>query len=763
MKKLVLFFGLLISTGLFAQVTNQGKPLSWKLSPNEKAMQSYLLPSFNLKALQAEDAINDLDKSGPWRFGYKHMVNIGFEDGQWTELENGDRIWRMKFSSPGALSMNVIFDKFFMPEGGTLYLYNDDRSDLLGAYTSIQNQESGTLGTWIVKGDVLWVEYFEPAKVRGEGKLHFESITHAYRDANTNNTEKGLGDSGDCNHDVDCPIGSDFEVYRDNDKKAVAKILSGGDDWCTGALINNTANDGTPYFLTANHCVEGQDPSNWSFLFGWISPNPVCASSTASTNGPTTMSISGATLRAKNAASDFCLVELNSAVPAGWNRTWAGWDRTDTNPEYEVGIHHPAGDIMKISRDDTGAIKTTYSGADVWEITAAGNGWELGVTEGGSSGSPLFDQNGRIIGQLWRGNAACAGTDDNNDFDQYGRFATSWDYGSTDATKLEPWLDPLGTNPEILDSYPPLTTYELDASVSASFPELECGTSTAAPTITVRNAGETTLTSATVTWNFNMGSDTVINWTGSLEQNESEEILLDDQVLISGDNTIEVTISSPNGGTDENTTNDVSMALYVNNSFNTIQVHLHLLTDQYCEETSWEFRDASGAVLYSAGPYTQDTEDEMDFYYDFDVVNNNCYTFEIFDVYSDGICCAYGEGVYELTTDTDVMIATNGNFGASEATEFAVSNNIGQESNTLENVSIYPNPTEGLLNIQLPVSAHAYAYSMTNAIGQVVTGGTLNDNKSVIDLSDLNEGIYFIRIVNTITNNYKVEKIVVSK
>ena len=765
MKKITLLFALFFSVTLFSQVTNEGKPASWKLLNNEKSIQTNILPSFDLKALQAEDAINDIDKEGPWRFGYKHLVNFGFEDGQWTTLKNGDRIWRMKFNSPGALSMNVIFDQFFMPEGGKLYLYNDDRTDLLGAYTAIQNQKSGTLGTWIVEGETLWVEYNEPANVKGQGKLHFESITHAYRTAASEREEKGLGDSGNCNHDVDCPIGDDWEAHKENNKKAVAKILSGGSDWCSGALINNTANDGTPYLLTANHCVEGQNPANWAFIFGWISPNPVCATTDNSTNGSTTMTISGASLRAKNAASDFCLVELSSAPPTDWDRTWSGWDRTDDLPNFVVGMHHPSGDIMKICRDDSGPIHTTYSGTAEWEITAAGNGWEIGVTEGGSSGSPLYDPNGRIIGQLHRGMAACSGTNDNDDFDQYGRFATSWDNGSTDATKLQPWLDPLGTNPETLDSYP-LDTYALDAGVSITLSEVNCGANTATPTVTLTNFGTTTLTSATLVWNLNGGTNNTLNWTGELVQDNYEMVSLGEVTLTSGLNTINVTVSNPNTGADEDASNNTASVSYNNNAVNTYptsQVHLHLLTDNFAYETEWVLKNASNEVVSSGGPYEY-AESNTNFYYDIDVVTGQCYTFEIIDNQSfDGICCTYGEGMYQLTGDNYAVIASGGDYGAGETTDFAVSEATGVNNLLANTISIYPNPTNGLVNIQLNNNTGNFSYAVVNTVGQQVRQGNLEHNNTSLDLSELTNGVYFMKITNTTNQHYMLKKIVISK
>ncbi len=463
MKKILFVFALIwMALNTWAQVTNEGHPKSWDLSKDKQQFKAYVLPEFDVQAMLAEDEMRDKDKSGYWRFGKKFPVDLGFEDGKWLTLDNGDRIWRIKIHSPGALTMNVIFDEYELPAGASVYLYNDDHSDLLGAYTSVQNQESKTLATWLVQGDTLWIEYYEPAGVKGQGKLHIGSVTHGYRNAQTYYDTKGFGDSGDCNHDVNCPIGDDFTAQRDHVKKSVGIIMVSGQGFCSGALINNTANDGTPYFLTANHCVEGTTPANWVYRFGWISPINICGEVGNSAYGPTNMTLSGSVLRAKNATSDFCLVELNNDVPAEWDRVFAGWDRSDDLVDFVVGIHHPNGDVMKICRDDTGPVKLTTNGTYVWMITTGGQGWELGVTEPGSSGSPLFDPTGRIIGQLYAGQAACNGTNDNGQYDIYGRFAVSWDTGSSNSQKLRPWLDPQGTNPESIDSYPPFYTSVTD-------------------------------------------------------------------------------------------------------------------------------------------------------------------------------------------------------------------------------------------------------------------------------------------------------------
>jgi len=762
MKKTLLFFFLSYSLTFVAQVTNEGKPASWKYELQKtKVVQSIKLPSFDLKAIQEEDKANDKLQAKPWRFGYKHTVDYGLENsGLWTELPNGDRVWRILFESKGALSLNFIFDNFFMPKGGKVYLYNEDRSDLLGAYTAVQNQKSGILGTWLVKGDKVWIEYYEPKIVKGQGKLHTANVTHGYRTRET--YQKVLGDSGDCNHDVDCPIGTDWEQHKDHNKKSVALILNNGNDWCSGALINNTNNNQRPYLLTANHCTDGQNPANWAFRFGWISPNPVCAATTASTDGPTNMTISGASVKANNANSDVALLELNSAIPSGWDRVWAGWDRSDVAPSFVVGIHHPEGDIMKISRDDTGVIKNVNSGAQTWEITSAGNGWEIGVTEPGSSGSPLFDHNGRIIGQLFGGGAACNGTVDNDAFDYYGRFGVSWDVGGTAATQLKEWLDPVGTNANTVENSANMAVFAIDSSPYTSIPSISCGSIT--PTIVVYNAGTTTLTSLTINWDIDGGASTTINWTGSLAQNETDNIVLSPIMVASGAHIFNVSSSNPNGGTDDNTTNDSSAINFsLVDEFNTTQVHLELLTDNFAEETSWEFRDSSNAIIASGGPYTRTVHDNTTFQESFNVSLGECYTFEIFDTEGDGICCGFGNGAYSLKTDDNSIIFEGGAFGSSEATEMNIKAPLGVNDEFLErNITLFPNPTSGAVQVKVKEWISDLKYEVYNILGQTIIADKLQNNE-IIHLSNLPSDIYFIKITETETNRSIVKKIVLNK
>jgi len=451
-KYLLLIIMFSISFSSFSQDENNRLPTSWEYNVRN-AINPIELPPLDLENIISEDSINDLDKSMPWRYGISRPLVLDFENnGEWTELPNNrGRIWRVGIKSPDAINLSVNFSSFHLPEGTMLHLYNGDLTDVSKTYTKEQNRENKLLGSWFTTGDIVWIEYYEPIYVSGNTHLEIGSIIHGYRMGRVHQMieGRGLNDSGDCNYDVNCPIENDFDSKKDLLKKAVAILNLGNGHLCSTSLINNVEGNKTPYLLTANHCLENSDPAFWSVRFNWMSPIPICGLEDESVDIQTNFTMSGATLKANHSLSDFALVELHNDIPDSWDVAFAGWDRSGELPSFEVGIHHPNGDIMKICRDDSGAVKENANGIEVWLIggvsVGVGDGWELGTTESGSSGSPLFNESGRIIGQLYAGQAFCNGTESNNDYDIYGRFGVSWDFGETPETRLKDWLDPNNT------------------------------------------------------------------------------------------------------------------------------------------------------------------------------------------------------------------------------------------------------------------------------------------------------------------------------
>lgn len=231
-------------------------------------------------------------------------------------------------------------------------------------------------------------------------------------------------------------------------------LLSNAEEWCSGSLLNNTAQNFRPFFLTAFHCIDSDhndalseeeisNAENWMFRFQYRKLS--CESSTL-TN---TVTFNRADFRAAWNNTDFALMEMEN-TPLGDTRfTWLGWDRTGNTPSSGTGIHHPAGDVMKISFDDDELDTSSWGGPD--------NHWLVhfddGVVQHGSSGSSLLDQNKRIIGQL-HGNQNY-----NNSLSycdqpraEYGRLSISWDGANTDASRLSNWLDPCGTGSQTMNT-----------------------------------------------------------------------------------------------------------------------------------------------------------------------------------------------------------------------------------------------------------------------------------------------------------------------
>ncbi len=436
--KLLTIAALLAASAVYAQTTDLGGPLSWQMpfkSHMKDVVQTHVMPQFDLAKLEAEDAIKDEMKMGPWRFGYNHKVSYSLNNsGTWENLTDGGRVWRIRLSSPGALSMNLLLEDVNFPEGSQLYLFETKGTNRVGAYTHRNNREDGLLGTELVIGDDIIVEFYEPASAIGQGSFTITDVVHGYRSVQIiqDSFLKGLNDSGNCNIDVHCPLG---DLWW-NQINSIAMIVVGGSGVCTGALINNSCDDGTPYFLTADHCL-GPNTGNWAFRFNWQSPegSESCATTQNSSNSTYDQTSNGATVLVSNSSSDFALLEINNMTEQdaiNYGAFYAGWDASDNEESVTkvIGIHHPRGDLKKICYADDGGngINHQYMwGSDVWYIDA----WEEGVTEGGSSGSPLFNQDGQIIGQLYGGLAACSGTQDNGDFDVYGRLGTSWGLGAS--------------------------------------------------------------------------------------------------------------------------------------------------------------------------------------------------------------------------------------------------------------------------------------------------------------------------------------------
>ncbi len=504
------------------------------------------MPAVDVAGLQAEDEVNAGRKDIPWRFGHPIHVHLNLANaGVWDTLPGGDRVWRLGIRSPGALSLNLAFDRYDVPPGAELFVRSADGETVLGAFTEANNKPGGQFATSLVPGDELVLEYREPADAPFPGALSLISVTHGYRDV-TGYT-KFFGESGPCNQNVHCPPLTDG---WDDPVRSVVMLTTHNSGFCTGVLLNNTSGDGTPYLLTASHCYS--NPAYWVFWFNWESPD--CDDPLQS---PAHDALTGATLVARDSGSDFALLELSAVPPPEYGVYLAGWDQTGAVPDSATCIHHPSGDIKKITLEGS---QISPAGS-YWDVGP----WDVGTTEGGSSGAPLFDQDHRVIGQLFGGGAACAGQNPNGGIDSYGRFDRSWN-GNDPDERLRDWLDPMGLDPDHLDGLDPNTPLAaVDAGVYGIDHPADGSTYCASPVpveFTLKNHGSETLTSVDVEVRLDGGEWVVTPWSGSLDTHYTEPVALDGLALDPGAHTFELRLSNPNGTDDGNGANDEATAAF---------------------------------------------------------------------------------------------------------------------------------------------------------------------------------------------------------
>jgi hypothetical protein len=762
MKTLYTLIFIFCCSPFFAQIQGKGGvPTTSKLVLDQKAIEQWLFVQPNIAALQAEDALIDDQGIAPWRFGFNNYTNLNTTNaGSWFDLPNGARLWLVKVKCEGALTVNLTFEQTTIPEGNQLFVYNAAKDFILGAFTQ-EHIYDGQLGTELIPGEEAIIEYYVAPK-NNYGHIQVATVTHGYRTANEF-MEKAFGSSGSCNMNVNCPDGLLWTPQRNS----AVMLVSGSSGFCSGALINNTQNDGKPYVLTANHCYS--NPANWIFRFNWQSTT--CSNPGAS---PTFQSLSGAVLRSRRTPSDFCLVEItgglvNGTVPLDYNPFFAGWDNSGTIPTTTVSIHHPSGDIKKIAFDDNPATISQAMGS-----TEANSTWTVQwdrntTTEGGSSGSPLFDQNRRIIGQLWGGGASCQNL---TAPDYYGRVSSSWEpAGSNTTNQLKHWLDPLNSGAAFIDGFDPTnaSTVALDAAISgASLTAQALCVDNYQPSVSLMNVGTTTITSAQISYQIDNGTAQQYNWSGTLNQWQAQTITLPTVQLAAGAHTFTATVSNPNQALDENPSNNQSVAninvMAVPETIDILKVTL--LTDDYADETYVELRNAAGAVVWSEGnesvagnfgtsnfPAPNDPttplQNNTTYNYDIPLTAFECYTFVIYDYYGDGMGASqWGgtDGALSLADNNSVNIFTlpAADFGDSIAVVVRHIDDAGLDNSAL-NFTLAPNPAQSQLNVnwfnQAQMSIQVY-----DVCGKLLFTREVEASSTQLNIQELSAGTYLLQL-----------------
>jgi len=445
----------------FGQISQKGMPLSltesFLESHTEDKIPQENIPLFNRGKFDRMKALHP-------NFAFESAAvntDINLQNaGEWMDLENGGRLWRLKITAPGVEGMTLLYDDFHLPADAKFFLYTENEKQVLGAFTAANNKASGKFSTATTYGESVYLEYHEPPIVSEQPRISINKVLQIPPSGRSRG-EFGFGASVDCHINVNCKEDAATQV----NKRGVVRIMlvledpDNGDifaGFCSGALMNNTAQDQTPYLLTAYHCiVDGFNPiyDQWQFNFGYEGSgcdNP--------TDEPFFRTLVGAEQISGRQDPDFLLIKISESIPSSFRPYFAGWNRAvDAVPQNGTMIHHPCGDIKKITIDNQNTAEIYNRNINWTEYTSTPEShfnlvFDEGYSQVGASGSPVFGSDGLVYGQLHGGNTNLADCKVTNLF--FGRMAASWENESAQA-RLKDYLDPLNTGATSLEGLDP--------------------------------------------------------------------------------------------------------------------------------------------------------------------------------------------------------------------------------------------------------------------------------------------------------------------
>lgn len=421
-----------------------------------------VVPPFNAQDLRAAGHWHQVDDGSPLIVGRMLPLSGDFYSQATHEVVQGRSVYHLEITAPDAQGLSLSFDKLALQPGDRLYLFDPARKQVLGAFTSESNPDGGVFGTNPIAGNSLVIQY-EPAGALAD--IHLKQLGYFFESVAAPQNISGEGASGVCNVNVNCPEGADMQDVK-NGIAQIVVVVNGMIGSCSGTLVNNTSEDWRPLIMTAYHCTFYKDPLSgkvmnaseedfrqWVFNFHF--ERPECANN--QWVGEQAYSISGAKRLAAvpmDHGSDALLVETLNPIPDYYGVYYNGWDRSGTLEPKAKGLHHPSGDVMKISTITEPLINGTWMtkdnvGAKDAHFAVRYAKTENGhcVTEGGSSGSGLFNSKGLLIGTLSGGAAEC--DKGINALNMYGKLSEHWARSTQDnSQQLQPLaqvLDPKGS------------------------------------------------------------------------------------------------------------------------------------------------------------------------------------------------------------------------------------------------------------------------------------------------------------------------------
>lgn len=645
----------------------------------------------DLTQIMLED--DEREKNGElYRIGRSIPSNINpIFSGEWKINNDGSRTWNLRVKATGAEALSFLFSKFELYGQTTFEIRNTDGYIVHKPMTAEDVMSHKMQNAALCFGDDLVLILNEPANTQASD-ISIDRVIYNYRSTGNPNATK-INESDPCEVNINCsPVGDSWQ----DEKDGVARIYiveGNSAGWCTGSLINNTAQDCKPYFLTALHCgvnTSANNMNNWRFYFRYESPNcnnPNSAGSLDDHYVTGCLRIADSDDGGGNSGSDFLLVKLgnnnnetsvvNTLKSSSFSGYWNGWKAATSSTQGGAGIHHPAGDIKKISTFNGTTQSTSWgsAGGSHWQMSWSSNSNGHGVTEGGSSGSPLFNNSGLIVGTLTGGSSFC-----NNPTspDLYGKMSYHWtSNGTANNERLKPWLDPTNSNvTTLIGSYDP------------------CSGTGPGPTPT----------------DCDLQTNNILK----------VSLLTDDYAP---ETYMEVTNS---GGT--------------------------VVWSEGNENVAGNF--ATGEENPTADP-TNALDNLTQYNWDVSLPSADCYTFTVYDYYGDGMGASQWGGTdgnlqLKNNGNTTIYTISAADFGGSEAitVENTGGGTTGIDLFSKRDVLIYPNPAQNQIIIDATNASSDYEQiKISDITGKIIFETSLNTNKmTVVNLGDFASGVYNVRM-----------------
>ncbi|MEL6945314.1 MAG: hypothetical protein AAFO82_21900, partial [Bacteroidota bacterium] len=189
------------------------------------------MPTIDLDELQKEDE-EDEAAGLPPRFGKRFNVDLNLgNSGRWDNLPNGGRIWRLAIESQDAISLNLTYSDFFMPKGAQMFIFTEDFSQILGAFSPANNKPDGKFATNLIFDQKIIIGYYEPRASRGQGRIAIDGVVHGYRNINVPEFDKSkfnlVQEEGNTFTDILCAN----ENWEEQIRSVSVAIVGGGNRW----------------------------------------------------------------------------------------------------------------------------------------------------------------------------------------------------------------------------------------------------------------------------------------------------------------------------------------------------------------------------------------------------------------------------------------------------------------------------------------------------------------------------------------------------